>query len=165
MHEKNETPTSTVPRPKVSTVCPFSGLNTSIERELDPELGAVSLDELETLVRNEWRRRLGASSYRREHSRSVIRALILCTLDPDSPVRSTIAQQLVLWELTKLGTWGMSRVAIMSEFQQLSRALGRALIVAGMDVGRSGDFANTLRRKLDEILQWPHPDTTETREA
>lgn len=140
-----------------STRCPVSGIDTGIERELEPELGAVSLDELETLVRNEWRRRLGSSSYRREHSRSLIRALIVCTLEPRSPVRTAVAQQLVLWELTKLGTWGMSRAAVMREFRELTRAVRRVLMLAGLDADRSWDVANELSRKLDEILGWPDP--------
>jgi hypothetical protein len=140
------------PRTNVSTVCPFSGIDTGIERRPDPELGAVSLDELETLVCNEWRRRLGSSSYPREHSRDLVRGLIQCALQPTSPVRSTETEQRLCSEVTRLRTWGMSRTAILQEFRELSPAVRRVLMVAGLDDRRSRDLAGKLAQRLEEIL-------------
>ena len=163
MRNKNKALSGPATSANVTTVCPLSGLDTGIERITDSELGPVSLDELETLVRNEWRRRLGSSSYRRGHSRILIRSLIVCALDPESPVRSAVAEEVVLWELTKLGTWGMSRAAVMREFRELRRALKRALTVAGLDAHESRRLAHDVAQKLDEILEWPHgpPDKWE----
>lgn len=43
--------------------CPVCGQATSIRREPDPEDGDLFVTELETMARNEWRARLGRSTY------------------------------------------------------------------------------------------------------
>ncbi len=139
------------------TICPSCGEDTGIQRELDQQLGPVSVDELETLVRNEWRRRLGSSSYRRDHSRAIIRALIIYALAPESPVRSAVTQQLIWWELTTLGAWGLNRAAIKHEFREFSRAVLDVLTDAGLDADRSRDLKHRMEQKLDETLDWAEP--------
>jgi hypothetical protein len=148
---------------RTSTRCPYCRSDTSIERELDPELGAVSLDELETLVRNEWRRRLGPSSYEREHSRTIIRALIVYALAPGSPVREIVARQLIWWELVTLGAWGLSRAAIQREFGELRRAVGDVLTRAGLDRAKVQRLTESIDSQLGKTLQWgePAPDEAE----
>ncbi len=138
-----------------STTCPFCGLETDIERELDPELGPVSVDELETLVRNEWRHRLGPPAYAREHSRTIIRALIVYALVPESPVRATVLQQLIWWELVTLGAMGMSRESIDREFSELAQAVRNVLGRAGLDGSRASVLAQHIDRKLQQALEWP----------
>ncbi len=46
-----------------ATTCPYCATRTPFPREPDRELGGVSFDEFEVLVRNEWRQRLGWKAY------------------------------------------------------------------------------------------------------
>lgn len=140
------------------TTCPLTGEETGIERTLDPEFRSVSLDELETLVRNEWRHRLGASSYVRSHSRRIIRALLIYALAPESPIREGIVRQLVWWELTRLGAWGLGRAAVMREFQELGGAVRHVLSRARLDPQAAARCSAAANRELRDLLDWPEPE-------
>lgn len=106
-----------------AAACPACGGATGLERDLHPDLGPLSLDELETLARNEWRRRLGPQAYARRHSRVLVRALIVYALAPDSPVRQAVVDQLIWWEVAELGSWGLSRHDLRREFVELAAAV------------------------------------------
>ena len=136
----------------VETSCPLCGGDTGIERPLDHELGPLSLDEFETLVRNEWRRRLGPRSYTRDHSRTIIRALLVYALGPESPVRSTVIQQLIWWELTTLGAMGLDAAAVRYEFHELMLAVRHVLKDAGLPSERTARLIGTIEAKLRDIL-------------
>lgn len=138
----------------VAVSCPLCGGDTGIERQLDPELGPLSLNEFETLVRNEWRRRLGSSGYTREQSRAVIRGLLLYALIPDSPVRSKLIQQLIWWELTTLGTLGLDVAAVRHEFRELAPSIHHVLNDAGLPSERTARIVDTIEAKLSDTLHW-----------
>lgn len=47
-----------------TTACLACGSETTVSREFsEPQLGGASVDEIETLVRNEWRGSLGRPAY------------------------------------------------------------------------------------------------------
>ena len=136
----------------VMTTCPLCRGDTGIERQLDPELGPLSLDEFETLVRNEWRRRLGSRSYTREHSRTIIRALLVYALGPESPVRSTVIKQLIWWKLTTLGAAGLTAAAVRHEFHELTLAVRHVLNDAGVPSERTARLIDAIEAKLRNTL-------------
>lgn len=138
----------------VAVSCPLCGGDTGIERQLDPELGPLSLNEFETLVRNEWRRRLGSRCYTREHSRAVIRALLFYALTPESPVRSKLIQQLIWWELTTLGTLGLDVAAVRYELRELALSIRHVLNDAGLPSERTARITDTIEAKLIDTLAW-----------
>lgn len=137
-----------------TTTCPFSGRETGLERVPDPELGSASLDEVETLVRNEWRRRLGPHAYLRDHPPAVVRAVLVYALAPESPVRESIVRQLVLWELAMLGGWGLGRAAVGHEFQALARAVRSGLRQAGVCQELAERMADAVDHELADVLAW-----------
>lgn len=143
--------------PVATTACPLTGRETALERVPDPEFGAVSLDELETLARNEWRRRLGPDAYRREHSSAVVRALLVYALAPESPVREMIVRQLVLWELSALGGWGLGRAAVRHEFQALADAIRSTLYRTTAAEESARRLAEAVELKLAEVVGWDEP--------
>jgi len=135
------------------TMCPLCRGDTGIERQVEPELGSLSLDEFETLVRNEWRRRLGPRSYPRDHSRTIIRALLVYALSPESPVRSTVVKQLIWWKLTALGAVGLNATAVRHEFHELTLAVRRVLNDAGLPSERAALLIDTIEEKLGRTLE------------
>lgn len=146
----------------LSTVCPYCGNDTGIERELDPQFGPASVDELETLVRNEWRRRLGPSSYRRDHSRTIIRAFVVYSLAPESPVRRAVVQQLIWREVTMLGTWGFSRADVEHEFGELAGAIRDVLTAVDFDPDGAATWSRRIQQYVCETLDWPRPISLES---
>jgi hypothetical protein len=136
----------------MATTCPLCRGDTGIERQLDPELGSLSLDEFETLVRNEWRRRLGSGSYARDHSRTIIRALLVYALSPESPVRSTVIKQLIWWKLTALGAVGLNATAVRNEFTELTLAVRHVLNEAGLPSERTTRLIEAIEVKLRDTL-------------
>lgn len=122
-------------RSRQAPVCPACGGETGIDRNLDPdrEPGQLTLDELEALARNEWRRRLGPHTYARRHSRALVRALIVHALAPESPVRQAVVDQLIWWEVAELGSWGLSRADLRREFAELTAAVRDVLLRAEPD--------------------------------
>ena len=65
-----------------------------------------------------------------------------------------MATQLVLWQLTNLGSWGFGRVAIQRELQELVRALRQVLLSVGFGPGPSHLLADRITQKLHEIVVW-----------
>lgn len=138
-----------------STRCPLCGGETGIQRAVDDEFGTVSLDELQTLVRNEWRRRLGRDSYARDHSEVVIRALLVYALAPESAVREVVVRKLVWWELEALGAWGLDRAAVVNEFRSLTGAIRDTLCAVGIEAGLAAEYSSAAERELRDVLDWP----------
>ncbi len=141
------------------TDCPFCGTDTGIPRRVAPELSSLSLDEFETLVRNEWRRRLrkrnGKSAYSRYHPRSFIRALILYALKPESPVRSIAVDELLWKEVSELEAWGFSRRRIQGELLRLSQAIWGVLSQTDLKFDRSRTLTQRIEDKVVAVLDWP----------
>jgi len=120
-----------------STMCPYCATATPFARQLDPELPGVSLDELEVLVRNEWRGRLGWESYRRVHPRGLVRAVAVLALQPSSPVREIVVEELVGKEVARWQADGLSPAGVRRELTALVEALGRQLRMTWGDTART----------------------------
>lgn len=142
----------------MSANCPFCGTDTGIERQTFPDLGSLSLEEFETLVRNEWRRGLRKrnekGAYRRRHPRKFIRSLILYALAPDSPVRDGVVDQALWAEVAELEVWGSSRRFIQAELLRLSQAIWEVLSRTDLDFDRSVTLMERIDRKLLQALPW-----------
>jgi hypothetical protein len=145
--------------------CPFCGTDTGFSRQPEPELGTLSIDEFEALVRGEWRLRLGAGAYDRAHSAGLVRALLVYGLKPDSPVRCVIAGQLLYRELTKYGTSGAGQREIRRELRVLLEAVDAVLRSSGVTPARAEAFVTALVDQLRDALGWwivpPEPDAVE----
>ncbi|NIM50936.1 MAG: hypothetical protein GTN78_24370 [Gemmatimonadales bacterium] len=138
-----------------ATTCPLSGTDTGIVREIDPELGSLSVDELETLARNEWRRRLGKNAYHRCHSRDFVRALVVFALAPESPVRALVVERLLWRELSVWGAFGLNRQDIRRELRHLSEAIRDVLATQTQDGHRALSLADRIDARLRELVAWP----------
>lgn len=142
-----------------ATTCPFCGTATSVRRQPEPEIGSLALDEFETIVRGEWRRRVrrreGPRAYRRPHPRALIRALIVYALQPDSPVRGTAVDELLWSQIAILETWGLNRRQIRAELLRLSQAIWDVLSRTELEFDRSRTLMEQIDRKLLEVPGWP----------
>jgi hypothetical protein len=142
-----------------ATLCPFCGRDTGLVRIPASELSALSLEEFETLVRNEWRRRLryehGEKAYRRKHPRALIRALIVYALKPESPVRSRVVDEHLWRHVSELESWGLSRAQMRLELLSLSQAIWDVLSNAGVEFDRSCTLMERVDGKLHSTLGWP----------
>ena len=134
--------------------CPFCGTDTGLARQPEPELCTLSMDELEALVRGEWRRRLGPAAYAEAHSAALVRALLVYALCPDSPVRSCIADQLLYRELTKYGVRGTTQREIRSEFRALLEAVHAVLESHEVAPGTTAALVTRLVDRLRAALGW-----------
>lgn len=63
--------------------CPACGSGTRVGSHPADGLGNLSAEEIETLVRNEWRRRLGRRRYAGVHPRAAVRWSLLAVLRPE----------------------------------------------------------------------------------
>ena len=138
-----------------STVCPISGLDTGIARDADAELGGLAPDELDTLIRNEWRRRLGPEVYAHQQSRELIRALVVYALAPESPVRSAAAEHLLLREVAVWGACGLKREEILRELRLLLEAIGAVLTQRSTLGGEAPHLVELIDIKVRQCLRAP----------
>lgn len=138
-----------------STTCPFCGTETEIERNGLPAFGSLSPGELETLVRNEWRRRLGREAYRRPHPGSLVRTLIMYALDPDDPVRDAAVDDALWREVAALEVWGLGRGRMWGELLRLSQAMWDVLSWSELEFDRSRTLMERVDRKVHDTLGWP----------
>lgn len=143
----------------MNTHCPYCGVETGIDREPFSDLSSLSLEEFETLVRNEWRRRLGKragrSAYRRRHPRRFIRALIAYALAPESPVRDRVVDDLLWGEVAEMEVWGFSRRLIQAELLRLSQAIWEVLSRTDLDFDHSVTLMQRIDAKVLRTLSWP----------
>lgn len=113
--------------------CPLGGEKTASTRGV-PAVGSLAMEEFETLVRNEWRRTLGRRSYDRNHSPTLVRALILYGLEPDDPRREAAAERLLARHRRRMIESGLRAGDVASEFWKLCGALWEVLRGSGMPV-------------------------------
>ncbi len=136
--------------------CPFCGSRVPLEMDPEaPELEGVPLDSLETLVRAEWRRRLGPDSYEREHTRALIRVLLVSALLPESPVVQVQVQELLWAEVAMLLALGFSRVAIQHELGELIMAVRAVLRESGAPWERVLHRTDAVHASIRRVLDWP----------
>lgn len=137
-------------------VCPFCGMDTAIRSGPNTlRLGRFSLDELETLIRNDWRCRLGRQAYHRRHSRALIRALIVFALKPKSPTRRAVVERHLSDALAELRAHGLDRQQIASEFLALSRAAWDALSTSGLPLKRASALMRAIDAQILDGMDWP----------
>lgn len=129
--------------------CPHCGTSTEARREGRPSvIESLDLDELQTLTRNEWRRRLGPEAFRRRHSEGLIRALAILALYPDSPVLHQQIDEGLWTEVAGLRADGRGRAAAQREFWALILAMRDVL----MDAGASSEEAIRITRPAQDHL-------------
>jgi len=138
-----------------STACPFCGAETSVERVGTAELGLLSMEELETMVRNEWRRVLGKETYRRPHPRSLVRSLIQHARAPDDSDRRKMAEEELWAEIATLETWGLSRQSMRSELLALTQATLNVLEETAVSFEGTQSILAWIETFVDDTLGWP----------
>jgi YHS domain-containing protein len=119
-----------------------------------PILGRLTMAEFATLVRQEWRRRLGRRAYTRHHSSRLIRALALHALRPESPVASISLEEELGLEVARLRADGLNRPQVQRELYHLARAAGKVLMRAGLTARQTAGMTETLDRTLLTLLDW-----------
>ena len=135
-----------------TTVCLACGSSTTVEREFpEPELGGVSPDEIETLVRNEWRGALGPAAYERQHEGRLVRALVAYALDPASPVRDLIAERRIQMEVLMLRTHGLRHEDIRDAFTALLAA-ARGVLERCVEPQQAAMLAERIDEKVRSTL-------------
>lgn len=140
------------------TTCPECRTETGIDRGSGTGLGALSLDEVEILVRGEWRWRLGRRSYHRPHPVALIRALAAGIVYPESPI--VIAQlETALWgEVAPVRAEGRGRREVRREMEELLRALAHVLVSkGGVDPHDALVATAWLRGRVAAVLSYPSP--------
>lgn len=135
--------------------CPFCQSETAVDRAGQPELGSLSLDEIEALVRNEWRRRIGPDGYRRRHPRALIRALVLFALDPLDTEREREVEDQLWDEIAMLETWGLSRAAKREELRDLAHSVWDVLTASDMEFAEGLALLERIENKIWGVLSWP----------
>jgi len=135
------------------TQCPHCGSDTGIKRGAPADLSVgLTLSEFETLVRNEWRRRLGPEAYDRSHSGRIIRDLVDLIGDTDDEIHPRQIEDGVALVMADLRSEGMGRQALMREIAKLRHAVRTVLKNAGADFVTAGDYVSRARDVLDEGL-------------
>lgn len=137
------------------TVCAACGSETSVQREFPhSDLGGLSVDEIETLVCNEWRRAFRQAGNDRAQQERLVRALIGYALAPESPVRDLIADRRIHLGILMLGTQGLGREAIITEFAALSQAAQKVLTRV-LHRDRATELVSRINGKLQDVLGEP----------
>lgn len=143
------------PEATTNRTCPFCQSETAVDRAGEPELGSLSLDEIETLVRNEWRHRVGSDGYRRRHPRALIRALVLFALDPLDPEREREVEDQLWDEIAILQTWGLSRAAKREELRSLAHSVWDVLTASELEFAEGLALLERIESKIWDTLTWP----------
>lgn len=136
------------------TRCPHCGSETGIHRGTPADLSVgLTLSEFETLVRNEWRRRLGPEAYDRSHSGKIIRALVSLLGETDEEVLPEQIEDGVALVMADLRSEGMGRQALLREIAKLRHAVRSVLRKTGADFVTAGDYVSRARDVLDDSLE------------
>ena len=136
-----------------STRCPHCGVETGIERGPPAPLPVkLTLSEFETLVRNEWRRRLGPDSYTRSHSSQIIRDLTILLSEKGGELSLEQIENGVEQVMADLRVEGKGRRALLHEIAKLRHAVRTVVRNAGADFVMASDYVARTRDVLDETL-------------
>ncbi len=135
--------------------CPYCHEITPADRGSGIGVGGVHIHELETLVRNEWRRRLGPDSYHRHHPVGLIRGIALCVIHPGSRVIEDHLESRMWDVVAELLAEGKNRKHIQREFGELVMALRAVLRDNDVAWDLILDLTNPVRLKLEAALGWP----------
>jgi YHS domain-containing protein len=140
---------------EASTTCPFCGTETSVARVGTAELGSLSIEELETMVRNEWRRVLGKETYGRSHPRSLVRSLIQYARAPENSDRRRMAEDELWAEIAALEAWGLNRQSMRFELLALTQATLDILEETAISFEGAQSILGRIETFVDETLGWP----------
>lgn len=136
------------------TRCPHCGSETGIQRGAPAALPVkLTLSEFETLVRNEWRRRLGPEAYDRSHSGQIIRDLTTLLQETGDELTLEQIEEGIERVLLDLRVEGKGRRALLHEVAKLRHAVRTVLRKAGADFVTSSEFVARTREVLDEGLE------------
>lgn len=127
--------------------CPGCGGHARSDSAPQPELGALSMDEAEILVRNEWRRRLGHARYPALHPRSVIRWTLRAVLRPEDDRLHRTAARALLAEVARSG--GTTEIDPQRELGHLIDAVQSVIPTAG----RGPERIEAVRRRISACLR------------
>lgn len=144
--------------------CPECGTPTL--RPVGEEIvGRLTMAEYATIVRQQWRRRLGRRAYAREHSARLIRTLALHALKPGSPMAAISVEEELSLEVARLRTDGLNRAQVQREFYHLSRAAAQVLLGAGLSAHQTAAMIETIDAKLVGLLEWQRPEMVAVADA
>ena len=136
-----------------NTKCPHCGSETGIHRGAPAALPvSLTLSEFETLVRNEWRRRLGPEAYDRSHSSEIIRNLTTLLEETGGEISLDQIEEGIELVLADLRVEGKGRRALLREIAKLRHAVRTVLRKAGADFVTSSEFVARAREVLDDGL-------------
>ncbi len=136
--------------------CPHCREPTEITREAGPSVVAsLNLDEMATLVRNEWRRRLGPQAYERRHPARFVRALTAFAAYPGSPIVRVQLEAGVAEVMADLRAEGRDSAAAERELSTLTFALRDVLLQAGLSSADAARVLRLVQRVLAEALYLP----------
>lgn len=137
-------------------------------RDVDGTIGGLGWTELDTLVRNEWRKRLGPAAYERPHSCSFIRAAIEYALPPDGPdgIAAEEPFREAIWaEVALMEVWGLSRRSAEVELYRLTQAIAAVLQSTTLSGSRQREMAERFHRRLRAVLEWPAEEWRELQKS
>lgn len=133
--------------------CPYARVRTGIPRGLPADLPVpLTAAEFETMVRNEWRRRLGPAAYQRSHPWEIIRSLSSLLVRKEGRVRLEQIGQALECVLADLRAEGLGRPALLHEITKLRHAIRTVLRRNGADFVTAGEYVSRVREALDETL-------------
>jgi YHS domain-containing protein len=145
--------------------CPECGTPTLRPVSEEEIVGRLTMAEYATIVRQQWRRRLGRRAYAREHSARLIRALALHALKPESPVAAISVEEELSLEVARLRADGLNRAQVQREFYHLSRAAAQVLMGAGLSTHQTAAMIETIDAKLVGLLEWQRSKTVAVADA
>lgn len=126
-----------------------------------PRVGPVTLDQLERLVVQEWRRRLGSDGVRRLQARILERGLLsLAVATPDDHHDIEVA---LAAEVARLRAPGLEGQRVMTELLALPEAICAALERVGVDRPRAAAMMRSIRTSVNEVTEWLRFDRSECR--
>jgi hypothetical protein len=138
--------------------CPHCGTVTEVDREVADVLPVpLSLTEFETLIRNEWRKRLGPEAYARAHGTDLIRTLTLLTHASSGEGPGASLGEAVERLVADLRVEGAGRGKVRHELAVLAHSMRRVLRDAGAEPSVAEAFVKPVRSALEAVLDFPAP--------
>lgn len=145
--------------------CPACGQQTPVTRDSERLTAELGWAELDTLIRNEWRRRLGPAAYERPHDRSFIRAVVRFALAPDDADAKTAFREALWSEVALLEVWGLGRRPAELELYRLIQSISTVLGDTLLTEARRRELMEGLDRRLRDELDWPAEEWRDLQES
>ena len=136
--------------------CPTCGGRTRAHPGAEDGLGDLSAEEIETLVRNEWRRRLGRRRYAGVHPRAAVRWSLLAVLRPEEDRAPLAVARALGAEAVRDRAGG--HFDAEGELDHLMQALAAVLALAGRGPERVADAHRRVAACLHTLEESPGTD-------